>query len=124
MDKVYGVKIKANGEVGIVEMDAYESEPTLESLQREVGGYIEYMKVNANFCGFCGLYMVGDEDAKLKSKTLNILATFLYNAGYPKVYDWIVGDVVIVETSMNGDTECWDRDTAEYLLEQIMNYFP
>lgn len=68
----------------------YEVEPTLEEAQKAVGGYVELVD----------LYEIGegcllvDEDAKLKNKPINELATKLYNQLFDGV---IAGDAIHIK---------------------------
>ena len=71
-------------------MTVYDVEPTLEEAQKAVGGYVELVD----------LYEIGegcllvDEDAKLKRKPINELATKLYNKLFHGV---IAGDVIHIK---------------------------
>lgn len=74
-----------------------EHNDTLDELHQYVDGFIEYVHIVDN------IYMICDEEGKLKDKPLNTIATNLL--GYYKniLFDFIVGDVLIVGTDGNGN---------------------
>lgn len=76
------IKIHTDGVCSIKDI-----ENTLETLQQEVGGYIETLTLAADCC------MIVDEEGRLKDKPLNEKASRL---GLP-----IVGDVLLV--GVDGD---------------------
>ena len=62
---------------------------SLESMQKAVGGYIEYVPLPDGRIMYC------DEEGKLKSKPINPEATRIFD----NPYDVVVGDVIIMEES-------------------------
>lgn len=76
------IKIGADGTVTLLEV-----EPTLENLQKIVGGYIETVRT-----WIPDIVMIVNEEGKMKDKPLNSKASSLINT-----YDCIVGDVVLVQ---------------------------
>lgn len=79
------LKINTAGAISIVDVNE------LEDYQREVGGDIEAVSVNATYT------MVLDEAGKLKGATSNPIATLLRTHLAPA--DTIVGDVLIVRSA-------------------------
>jgi hypothetical protein len=73
--------------------EPYEGEePTLEQLQKAVGGYVELVQVK-----FEGVDRIGfvNEDGKLDELVENERATAMYNAG-SKIFDIICGPIAIL----------------------------
>lgn len=66
---------------------------TLEEMQNIVGGYIEVVSLDDD------VYMIVDEEGKLKGKYVNRQATKIFNK-YTKTLDFIVGTVLICTTDM------------------------
>lgn len=66
-------------------------EPLLDSLQKEVGGYIEVVHPKYLPEGFC---MVVDDEGRLKGSAINSIASVLY--GTPEHGQPIVGNAVIL----------------------------
>ena len=66
----------------------YEVEPTLEEAQKAVGGYVELVDLDGLGC------LLVDENAKLKNKPINELATKLYNQLFDGV---IAGDAIHIK---------------------------
>jgi hypothetical protein len=86
------VVISTNGVRVTAELD---DEPTLETLQEKVGGYIRdvpgFTKYEGQPClAYC------DEDGLPKGLPLNALATDLWHKQMPPIDDYLVGNVVIL----------------------------
>lgn len=79
-------------------------EPLLDSLQKEVGGYIEVVRPKYLPEGFC---MVVDDEGRLKGSAVNNIASVLY--GTPEHGQPIVGNAVILrEGFVNGERDFVD----------------
>ena len=85
-------------------VDFVEIDNTLEAVQAIVGGYIEIVEVDD------GLYMVCDEEGKLKGKAFN----FELNG------DYIVGDVFFVRVDDEGDFASLDENDI-YDIEDLID---
>lgn len=100
MEETYCIRITSADEIEIIEIDADEKGiPTLDAMHEAVDGYVEFLNIGtkpAKTIGNSRLLMVGDEEAKLRNKPVNIMATFLYNAEFDKIYDAICGDVILL----------------------------
>lgn len=95
MEKEIYVAVKKVDEA----LDTKEIDNSLEACQEIVGGYIEMVAVNDD-----GLYLVCDEEGKLKGKDVN----FAFNS------DLIVGDVFFVRVDEDGDfASITDKDLLE-----------
>lgn len=81
--------IDTNGTITPIDLDTRVLD--LKRLQTLVGGYIEVVHP-VPFGGpvFDDVVMIVDEEGKLKGKSVNVLASALYNG-----FDPIVGDVVL-----------------------------
>ena len=97
--------------VGSAKAEQVETDGKLESLQKLVGGSIEYLPLP------CGAHAYIDEEGKLKGKPMNSLATHLlckeWNIGLG-AGDFIVGDLVILGDDGKGD----EADAPAELIEQ------
>ena len=83
------IAIDTNGTITPIDLDSRELD--LKRLQTLVDGYIEVVHP-VPFGGpiFDRVVMLIDDEGKLKGKSVNVLASALYNG-----YDPIVGDVVL-----------------------------
>lgn len=91
--------LKTNGEkVDIVpQARGEELRPTTfhyTELQDVVGGYIEIIRLTDE------VFMVVDEEGKLKDYYVNVAATEIFRKCFPKSNDYIVGDVLICSSDM------------------------
>jgi hypothetical protein len=96
------LQIRTNGDIEEIEIDK-----GLESLQKSVGGMIEYLQVTDEVHAFI------DEEGKLKGKKVNALATMVcchFDVGLMPG-DLIVGDMVLLG-SLNEDGEA-DGDSYD-----------
>jgi hypothetical protein len=104
---VKSVSIKSNNSINIVEMDKKYS---LEQLQKEVGGWIEVVKLN----GKMSMYV--NEEGLMRQFKINPIATSLYFQ-YTGINTPIVGDVIITGRSSNGS----QVNLKDECVEEIMS---
>lgn len=82
-----------------------EITPSLEAMQIFVGGYVQFL----NICE--DLYLVCDEEGKLKNKPLN---RSIFNG-----QDIVVGDAFIMKLNSDGDeVSLTDSDIEQYISQQ------
>jgi hypothetical protein len=94
------VVIKLIHHNGAEETSTLNTPPTLEHMQKLVGGYIERVNLKPSISdGF--RWMILDEEGRLKHKPYNPKATALMRANYPTSVSIIVGDVILL-THMGG----------------------
>ena len=67
-----------------------EDKPSLEKLQKMVGGYIQVVDA------YNGDQIVMDEEGKMKGKSINYEATKHWIGENANAYDYVVGDAVIL----------------------------
>lgn len=85
------------------------SEPLLDSLQKEVGGYIEVVHPKYLPEGLC---MVVDDEGRLKGSAVNNIASVLY--GTPEHGQPIVGNAVILrEGFVAGELDFMSLDDGD-----------
>ena len=85
------------------------SEPLLDSLQKEVGGYIEVVHPQYLPEGLC---MVVDDEGRLKGSAVNNIASVLY--GTPEHGQPIVGNAVILrEGFVAGELDFMSLDDGD-----------
>lgn len=85
------------------------SEPLLDSLQKEVGGYIEVVRPKYLPEGLC---MVVDDEGRLKGSAVNNIASVLY--GTPEHGQPIVGNAVILrEGFVAGELDFMSLDDGD-----------
>lgn len=84
-------------------------EPLLDSLQKEVGGYIEVVHPKYLPEGLC---MVVDDEGRLKGSAINNIASVLY--GTPEHGQTIVGNAVILrEGFVAGELDFMSLDDGD-----------
>lgn len=84
-------------------------EPLLDSLQKEVGGYIEVVHPKYLPEGLC---MVVDDEGRLKGSAINNIASVLY--GTPEHGQPIVGNAVILrEGFVSGELDFMSLDDGD-----------
>lgn len=84
-------------------------EPLLDSLQKEVGGYIEVVHPKYLPEGLC---MVVDDEGRLKGSAINNIASVLY--GTPEHGQPIAGNAVILrEGSVAGELDFMSLDDGD-----------
>lgn len=86
------IRISKSNEVKEIDISG-----NLESLQSEVGGYIEFIDLGS------GLSMVVNEEGKLKRLPVNVIATKIFSSSFG-AYDVIAGDVLLVGVDKDGRT--------------------
>lgn len=92
MTKALVISLEAvAGVAAVVEID-----PTLDTLQAIVGGYIESVSVRDGWHLYC------NEEGKLDGLAVNPVATDFLRAAYPGFADWICGDVVVLGDNEDG----------------------
>lgn len=94
MEPVKMLRIPADMSRGVELVDA---EPTLELFQREVGGFVEAVRIP-------GAVIWVDEEGKLKGKPMNPRATALARIGRAIGADFLAGDTLVVGYSAGSDT--------------------
>lgn len=87
------VILKVTGEV-VNTMPKNGKDFKFEELQKIVGGYIEIVNLDDNHI------MVVNEEGKLMDLPYNQKATYLYQNRFIGCSDYIVGNVLVCETSM------------------------
>lgn len=105
--KLKGISLTTGGTIKVVEYDN-----TLDCLHEYVGGYIEYVHIVDN------LFLIIDEEGKLKDYGLNCLATDLLGHYKNMFFDIIVGDVLVVATE-NGDNISLTDEQIETIKEVL-----
>lgn len=108
---VTAVKISTNGEVEKTEM-----EPSLENLQKSVGGYIQvlYIEVNGEPAN---LYI--NEEGKLENLPVNQVASELCK-GFISPNDCIVGDAILLG---GGDSDGNDTSVTSGIVKWFLDNF-
>ena len=85
-----GEIIKVDGSVEVVDPEN-GNDFSLEELKSYVGGYIE-----ALYGAGHDVYMILNEEGKLKDLPVNPLATEIFRTDFGGGQDYIVGDVIII----------------------------
>ena len=111
-DKHYGILIHPDTTIELVNTPGGADE-----IHRLVGGYFENVYLWSTFR--CDVVMSVDEQGKLKGKPVNILATKIYN----NLYDFIVGDALILKLERVGELQKLDQVPFTYHQAQIVKQF-
>lgn len=110
--KEYGILVKTNNEVSIVELTM----PLHVSLGGYVDGYIEHVNPKGLKSPHC---MIVDEEGLCKKKPLNMFGTIVCANAFP-----IVGDVVFCKDGYRGedaDIIGYSKEEADEIFEIIKN---
>lgn len=91
--KKTAIVLSPNGQSSVVSPDN-GNDFSLEQAQSIVGGYVEVIPLKN------GKIMILNEEGKLKDLTLNRQATDLAHESYLPADDYIVGHVIVCESSM------------------------
>ena len=115
-DKLYGVLIHPDTTIELVETPG-----GAEEIHRLVGGYFE--NVYLPDVPVSDIVMSVDEEGKLKGKPVNILATVMYR----NLYDFIVGDALILKLVRVGEYNELDQVPFSYenvnVIMQILHMY-
>jgi hypothetical protein len=80
---------------------------TLKSMQRLVGGYIEFVRIGGT--PQRSEFLIVDEEGLLKKKSINEVATALYRGDPPRHSGLIVGDAIrCMVTSVGLEDEAYE----------------
>jgi hypothetical protein len=74
-----------------------QEKDTLETLQKAVGGYIEAVPYFRKYNGRVATVYCHDE-GKILNFPINRKATAAWRAAYPDTTDYLVGDILVVQT--------------------------
>ena len=107
--KRYAVRLGVDGTVERIEVG---QDIDLETLQGLVGGYIEAVNISSPALG--DVYMIVDEDGKLKGKKFNDTATRLFAT----VDGFIVGTAILL-TESGEEFEGFTAKSAKTLMDKI-----
>ena len=97
-----GILLRTDGTYEVVEYN-----DTLETLQKYVGGLIEYVQISSK-----GIDMIINDEGKILGMDINYNATRLF------AYDIIVGDALVVRTE-NGENVSLTDEDIKTILEEI-----
>lgn len=111
-----GIRITTQNVASIIEL----AEPTLDAMQKAVGGYIERVHPRGLKPPYC---MVVNEEGIILELPINFAGCMLYQAPWP-----IVGDLLILKDGFNADGEpdfvSMEADEALELLAELMYKIP
>ena len=96
-----GILVKSNGDYQVIDY-----EDSLDTLQRIVDGYIEYVNIDDGIC------MIVNEEGLLRGLDYNEIGSMFYRGPL------IVGDILIVGTK-NGENISLSDNQIEMLLNKI-----
>ena len=106
-----GILITADDEISVVDLP----DPTLDAMQKAVGGYIEHVNPRGLPSPFC---MVVNEDGMALELPQNLAGTLMYSILYP-----ILGDILVLKDGCNehGEPDIVGLTAEE--IEGLLNAF-